>query len=409
MSFAIIRNQNHKAGDVPKSERHNERLNHHYSNKDIDHSRTHLNYHLKEPTGSYLDTFYATREQEHLKGNLRLTGKKQSTLLCEFMVTSDKAFFDRIGEERTRQFFEDAYRFACMKVGGEQYIVSAVVHMDESTPHMHLSFVPVVRGKDRKGQPCKRINCSEFWKGRDSYSRLQDEYYDWMTSHGYDLERGKKGSTAEHLSTEEYKLKKVQEQLSAAKEQAAEIEQIDSISSKHLPANTSLVKTSDLESLTAAAKGYAAIKDAEGELESLKSEVTSLRNENESLKNDNATLSGKLQEVEHQFGEFYNSVADEAALQRENTRLRHEVQSIGKQYHGVCRELQDVKEDSTLLTTKVQEQSAQIQTLIENLTALQKLHKALEDKFNHVMKFIESMKLKEKLDAFLQREHKHTR
>ena len=404
MSFAIIRNQNHKAGDVPKSERHNERLNHHYSNKDIDHSRTHLNYHLKEPTGSYLDTFYAIREQEHLKGNLRLTGKKQSTLLCEFMVTSDKAFFDRIGEQRTRQFFEDAYRFVCMKIGGEQYIVSAVVHMDESTPHMHLSFIPVVRGKDSKGQPCKRINCSEFWKGRDSYSRLQDEYYDWMTSHGYDLERGKKGSTAEHLSTEEYKLKK-----SAAKEQAAEIEQIDSISSKHLPANTSLVKTSDLELLTAAAKGYAAIKGAEGELKSLRSEVTSLRNENESLKNDNATLSDKLQEVEHQFGEFYNSVADEVALQRENTRLRHEVQSIGNQYHGVCRELQNVKEDNTLLTTKVQEQSAQIQTLAENLTALQKLYKALEDKFNRVVKFIESMKLKEKLDAFLQREHKHTR
>ena len=212
MSYAIIRNQNHKIGNVPLAERHNERHNNHYSNTDIDISRSQLNYHLKEPTGSYLDTFYKIREKEKLKGNLRVNGSKQSTILCEFIITSDKEFFDNLGEERTHQFFKDAYRFVCHKAGGEQYIVSATVHMDETTPHMHCSFIPVVSGKDRKGQPCKRINCSEFWKGRDSYSRLQDEFYEWVTSHGYDLERGNKGSTAEHLSTESFKLKKVQEQ-----------------------------------------------------------------------------------------------------------------------------------------------------------------------------------------------------
>ena len=71
MSFAIIRNQNHKVNDVPLAERHNERRNQNYSNKDIDLSRSANNYHLKEPNGTYLDTFYAIREQEHLKGNLR--------------------------------------------------------------------------------------------------------------------------------------------------------------------------------------------------------------------------------------------------------------------------------------------------------------------------------------------------
>lgn len=410
MSFAIIRNQNHKIGAVPLIERHNERRNQHYSNEDIDQNRTSMNYHLKKPIGTYLDTFYAIREQEQLKGNLRLTGKKQSTVLCEFIMTSDKDFFDRIGEERTKQFFQDAYRFACMKVGGEQYVVSATVHMDERTPHMHLMFIPVVHGKDRKGNPCKRINCSEFWKGRDSYSRLQDEYYDWMTSHGYDLERGKKGSTAEHLSVEEYKLKQTQEQLRLAEEQAQEIESIDGIAPSSSVLGITAIKSTDLETLTTAAKGYIAVKSAEQEILNLKSEVSSLRNENEALKNDRAALSGNLQELENKFADFYASVEDEVALQRENERLQREVQTIGNQYHGVCHELKATKQEKDTLSATVKEQEQQLHTLTEKLTALQKLHKALEDKFNKVMKFVESLNLKEKLNAFLHRqEQKHIR
>lgn len=210
ISYAIIRNENHKVNAVPLLERHNERCNKNYSNKDIDLSRSHLNYHLKQiQAESYLKEFDRIRTGQDLKGNLRLHGEKQSTILCEFIITSDKDFFDRLGTDKTKQFFEHAYDFVTAKVGGEQYVVSAVVHMDEATPHMHVSFIPVIQGKDRKGQPCKRINCSEFWKGRDSYARLQDEYYDYMANTcGYSLERGEKGISAEHLSVAELNLKR---------------------------------------------------------------------------------------------------------------------------------------------------------------------------------------------------------
>ncbi len=133
---------------VPLSERHNERRNKNYSNKDIDPSRTCLNYHLKQPTAaSYEQEFYRIRDEYDLKGNLRLTGKKQSTILCEFMITSDKQFFDRLGKERTRDFFRDAYRFVMHKVGGEQFVVSAVVHMDEKRPICTLRLSQRSRGK----------------------------------------------------------------------------------------------------------------------------------------------------------------------------------------------------------------------------------------------------------------------
>ena len=92
---------------------------------------------------------------------------------------------------------------------GEQYIVSAKVHMDESTPHMHIVFIPVMHKLDNKsGKEIDKIACSEYWKEKDSYKKLQDKFYEYMTKNGFDLERGKERGI-EHLSTE--KLKQITE------------------------------------------------------------------------------------------------------------------------------------------------------------------------------------------------------
>lgn len=271
MSYAIIRNENHKMNAVPLLERHNERLNKNYSNKDIDLSRSCDNYHLKQiQAATYQQEFERIRTRQQLKGNLRLQGKKQSTVMCEFVITSDTEFFDRLGKERTKQFFKDAYSFVIAKVGGEQYVVSAVIHMDEATPHMHVAYIPVINGKDRKGNPCKRINCSEFWKGKDSYSKLQDEYFDFITNRGYDLERGIKGSTAEHLSVAEYKLKKSSEQLAEITGQISEIENIDNVHVKKIIPNTVTIKRDDFERISLAAKKYFTVQKLETENVSLK-------------------------------------------------------------------------------------------------------------------------------------------
>ena len=408
MSYAIIRNENHKMNAVPLLERHNERLNHNYSNKDIDLSRTSENYHLKKiQAETYQQEFERIRTRQQLKGNLRLQGKKQSTVLCEFVITSDTEFFDRIGKERTRRFFEDAYDFVTAKAGGEQYILSAVVHMDEATPHMHVAFIPVINGKDRKGNPCKRINCSEFWKGRDSYSRLQDEYYDFITSRGYDLERGEKGSTAEHLSVAEYKLKKTEEQLAATSEQLTEIKNIEEIKTATLPLNTVAIKKDDFEMLSAAAKNYVGAKNADEENVQIKAECLSLRNENESLKSERDNLSGQLHQLEYEYGRFYDSVADEVALKHENKRLEKENIHIGNQLHTVSMELVAVKEERAALENAVEEQKQKISTLTEKFTTMQKLYQALEDKYNKVIDFIKRHKLKEKLEEFLKPKTHH--
>ena len=351
MSYAIIRNQNHKVGAVPLVERHNERKNHNYSNHDIDHSRSKENFHLKSPQGSYWETFNKIRDRQQLKGNLRLQGEKQSTVLCEFIITSDKQFFDSLGTDGTKRFFEDAYQFVTSKVGGEQFVVSAVVHMDEATPHMHVTFIPTVRGKDRKGQPCRRINCSEFWKGRDSYSRLQDEWYDYIArACRYDLERGVKGSAAEHLSVAEYKLKKTQEQLSRSETNVQEIEDIEKISAKNLPLNTVALKRSDYDKLKASAEAYITTRDTAAENETLKDKVEALKSENAVLRHEYGSLNDQLIKVNEQFDRFYDDVADERALLERNQRLAAENANIGNQVHKLTDEIKALKEKSAKLS-----------------------------------------------------------
>ena len=204
MSFAIIRNTKYKRENLKGLYRHNERRNKNYSNDNIDKERTYLNYSLKSPKYRYDKEFDMMREKYNLKGQI----KTVSNIACEYIITSDKQFFEEIGEEETKRYFETAYNFVAeYKNLGEQYIMSAKVHMDEETPHMHLIFLPVVHTQDKKGNNIDKLACSEFWKEKDSYRRLQDAFYQYMTSHSFELERGvpKEETEREHIDIKEYK------------------------------------------------------------------------------------------------------------------------------------------------------------------------------------------------------------
>lgn len=101
--------------------------------------------------------------------------------MCEIIFTSDKEFFDNIGEEETKRYFEEGYKFVCnYKNLGEENIISAVVHLDEGVPHMHLVFVPVVHTKDKESNDIDKVCSRDFWKGRDSYRILQNNFYNYI-------------------------------------------------------------------------------------------------------------------------------------------------------------------------------------------------------------------------------------
>lgn len=204
MSYAIIRNAKYKRENLKVVYRHNERKNKNYSNNDIDKTKSYLNYSLKEPEFNYEKQFDKIREKYNLKGQI----KTVSNIVCEYVITSDNDFFKRIGEDETKRYFETAYKFVSeYKDLGEQYILSAKVHYDERSPHMHLLFLPVVHTIDKKGNPIEKLGCSEFWKAKDSYRQLQNAFFEYMVSNGFDLKRGlpKEETNRKHYTVKEYK------------------------------------------------------------------------------------------------------------------------------------------------------------------------------------------------------------
>ena len=232
MSFAIIRNTKYKRENLKGIYRHNEIKNKNYSNDNIDKEKSYLNYSLKSPKYRYDKEFDMMKERYKLKGQI----KTVSNIDCEYIITSDKQFFEEIGEEETKRYFETAYNFVAeYKNLGEQYIMSAKVHMDEETPHMHLIFLPVVHTQDKKGNNIDKLACSEFWKEKDSYRRLQDAFYQYMTSHNFKLERGvpKEETGREHIDIKEYKeitnFDKTKEKLQNIKLELPDVPDIDDI------------------------------------------------------------------------------------------------------------------------------------------------------------------------------------
>ena len=188
MNYAIIRNAKYTLGQVNVIYRHNERKNTNYSNIDINHNISKINYSIKECKTPYSKRFNELKKEYNLQGKI----KSNSNVACEYIITASPDFFEGLADDEIKRYFETAYRFVCnFKSLGEQYIISAKVHIDESNPHMHLVYLPVVHTMDKKsGKPVEKLCCTDFWKGKNSYKVLQDNFYKYMTKAGFQLDRG---------------------------------------------------------------------------------------------------------------------------------------------------------------------------------------------------------------------------
>jgi hypothetical protein len=261
--------------------KHNERKNTNYSNKNIDKNNSIKNYSIKNCPTTYLKAINTLIIEKNLK--CRITS--YTNVACEFIITSDKEFFDSICEEETKRYFKTAYNFvANYKNLGEECILSAKVHMDESTPHMHIVFVPVIQTKDKSGNKIEKIACSEYWKGKDSYKKLQDNFYKYITESGFDLERGK-SRKVEHLSTE--KLKQITNYENIKYEM--EHDKLEQLNTQ----NTSLILAQNKELIEYTnklklqlSKSITAIQKSE----ELQREIINLKIENQNLKKEVYTL-----------------------------------------------------------------------------------------------------------------------
>ena len=198
MSYAILRFEKRKGGPASAIEKHHERQKEHYgSNPDIDRERTELNHHLIQPRLQYYCEIQ-TRIEKAQRENPQYKVRKDSVKFIDTIVTATPEYLAKLPPEEVRRYFEHALDFLKAEVG-EENIFSAVVHMDERNPHMHLCFVPLTRDK--------RLSAKEIMDGRDKLVEWQDKFHDHMAAQFPGLDRGQAAAVTKrkHIPTWLYK------------------------------------------------------------------------------------------------------------------------------------------------------------------------------------------------------------
>lgn len=387
--YSVARNGKYTRSQIGNIERHNERKNETYQNTDVQLERSHLNIYFKKPTDSYLGMF----DSMCADGTISTKGLKDTAVIIdEMLLDVNTAYFEKHGGyESAKEFYQRAYEFAVKEAGGEQYILSAIMHADERNAalseqlgkdvyhyHLHIMYVPVVQKEVRWSKRCKdksligtvkevftQVSHSKKWAshkemGEDgkehfikSYSLLQDRFFEYLRDCGCkDIQRGEKGSTERNLADIEFKVLQEKQRL---QETALKVEKSEKALSTISDKQTKIKAIDKVET-------KAALMD--------KSEVVLDKSEFEDIK-----ILAQKQIVSDSKGK---------KLVVENKQLRQENQALHKETTLQKKELSEFKSVTNQLNTGKQK------TRITELEKFQDI----------VLKFLDFMGIREKFEQF---------
>ena len=270
---AILRFEKHKGNPARPLEAHHERQKEKYaSNPDIDTAKSKYNFHIVKPEGRYYHFIQSRIEQAGCRT------RKDSPRFVDTLITASPEFFKGKPPKEIQAFFQRAADFLIQRVGREN-IVSAVVHMDERTPHMHLTFVPLTKDN--------RLCAKEILGNRASLSRWQDDFHAYMVEKYPDLERGESAlkTGRKHIPTRLFK-----QAVSLSKQAKAIEAALDGIP----PQNAGRKKE---EALALLKKWFPQMENFSGQLKKYKVTIADLLEENKKLEaRAKAGESGKLKD-----------------------------------------------------------------------------------------------------------------
>ena len=177
---AILRFAKYKGPTVSRIEAHNERTKETYaSNPDIKTELSKHNFHPVVPQGKYREV------SNQIIRNAGCRVRKDSVTAVEVLITASPEFFEKKSRKEIREFFSYAVEFVKSKQNPNTYI-SAVVHVDEKTPHMHFCFVPITADG--------RLSAKEIIGNKKRLTQWQDEFWSHMVKKYPDFERGESAS-----------------------------------------------------------------------------------------------------------------------------------------------------------------------------------------------------------------------
>ena len=192
--YGILRFAKYKGPEISNIEAHNERTKETYaSNPDVDLTRSKFNFHLVEPRDKY-----RAQAEARIKECRCPRVCSNSVRVVETLITASPEFFEGKKREEVRAYFEHALGFLQSWIAPENFI-SAVVHMDEKTPHMHVSFVPITADR--------RLSAKLILGNRKTLTAWQDRYWKHMVTKYPELERGESASKTgrEHIPPRVFK------------------------------------------------------------------------------------------------------------------------------------------------------------------------------------------------------------
>lgn len=198
MSYSIARVAKVKSGvNTTGIQKHVQRENKNYNNKDIDPEKTEQNYDLihGQEKQNYKELI-ENRIEEGYTGKRKI--RSDAIRHVDGIITSDNEFFNDMDPDQVKQYFQDSLEFLEAEYGKENMLY-ATVHLDESTPHMHFGFVPLTEDG--------RLSAKEVVGNKKALTQFQDRYNKFMNKKGYDLERGesKQVTKKKHQDMDKYK------------------------------------------------------------------------------------------------------------------------------------------------------------------------------------------------------------
>ena len=271
--YAIMRFAKYKGPEITNIEAHNERRKEKYaSNPDIDLSHSKHNFHLIEPPQRY------RAEAEHQISAAGCRTRKDSVRVVEVLFTATPEFFKGKKLPEIRQYFEETLRFF-VQYQSRETIISAVVHMDEKTPHMHLSFVPLT--------PDGRLSAKEIVGNKKKLSWWQDKFWEHMVLKYPDLERGESASQTgrDHIPPRVFK------EMTRLTKQKAKLEELLS----GIGAFNAKSRATEISALLD--KYIPAVEQMHSTLKKYQVAFTETTVENKKLKQENAQLEQSLEKA----------------------------------------------------------------------------------------------------------------
>lgn len=331
MSYCVARMEKMKSDNLVGIGNHNQRRFSNHSNKDIDVSKSHLNYDILDKVKSY-----KTDIEGYINANKssKRAVRKDAVLVCEWIITSDSDFFESMSPADTREYFQTAIDFFAERYGSKN-LMYAQVHLDERTPHMHLGIVPF--DKDNK------LTAKTMFD-REALQDIQNELPRYMNERGFKVERGRAGSEAKHLTVQEYKdvqkeIKKQSEVLDEVKKELESVknvtrtknflDELDSKSKKTLLGNDVKISQEDYqelkEQLLGADKSLLEMDKLKQHNQKLSRSIYDLRDELDDSKayadrlyDKNHSLKEQIKHLDSSLGDFEMAqIAYQDALSRE--------------------------------------------------------------------------------------------